>query len=172
MTFTLEIDLPDGLPRLPDAVAARLQNLLDRREAGQPLTEQECAEAEGLVELNEFLQSIRLQAERQAAVAPASGGAGGSNGPAKYSPHAEGSRQEDFPAIGTEAWGRMNERRAALIHKKNRHGLTAAEQKEFERLQRLVEEATEKAFPRPPLDYQRLEALENRLLNPPGANAE
>ena len=38
--MTIEIDLPADLPpfRLPDAVAARLQSLLDRQDSGQPLT--------------------------------------------------------------------------------------------------------------------------------------
>ena len=49
------VDLPTGLARfrLPEAVAARLQGLLDRQDSGQPLTEQEGAEAEGLVDLAE-----------------------------------------------------------------------------------------------------------------------
>jgi hypothetical protein len=68
MTLTLEVDLPDELAkfRLPDAVAARLQTLLDRQDAGQPLTIPEQAEAEGLVNLAEFLSLLRLRAERAA----------------------------------------------------------------------------------------------------------
>jgi hypothetical protein len=66
MTLTLEVDLPDDLARfrLPKAVAARLQTLLDRQDAGQPLTAQEHDEAEGLVNLAEFLTLLRLRAER------------------------------------------------------------------------------------------------------------
>jgi hypothetical protein len=66
MTLTLEVDLPDDLARfrLPEAVAARLQTLLDRQESGQPLTAQEREEAEGLVDLAEFLTWLRLRAER------------------------------------------------------------------------------------------------------------
>jgi hypothetical protein len=66
MTLTLEVDLPDDLARfqLPEAVAARLQTLLDRQDSGQPLTPQESAEAEGLVNLAEFLTLLRLRAER------------------------------------------------------------------------------------------------------------
>jgi hypothetical protein len=66
MTLTLEIDLPDELAqfRLPDAVAARLQTLLDRQDAGNPLNEVEKAEAEGLVNLAEFLTLLRLRADR------------------------------------------------------------------------------------------------------------
>ena len=68
MTLTLEVDLPDELAglRLPDAVAARLQTLLDRQDSGQPLTVIERAEAEGLVDLAEFLTLLRLRAERTA----------------------------------------------------------------------------------------------------------
>lgn len=66
MTLTIEVDLPDDLARfrLPAAVAARLQTLLDRQDAGQPLTVPERAEAEGLVNLAEFLTLLRLRAER------------------------------------------------------------------------------------------------------------
>ena len=66
MTLTLEVDLPADLARfrLPEAVAARLQELLDRQDSGQPLTAQQRAEAEGLVSLSEFLTLLRLRAER------------------------------------------------------------------------------------------------------------
>ncbi len=66
MTLTLEVELPTDLAqfRLPEAVAARLQTLLDRQDGGQPLTVQERAEAEGLVNLAEFLTLLRLRVER------------------------------------------------------------------------------------------------------------
>ena len=66
MTLTLNIDLPDDLARfrLPQAVAARLQALLDRQDSGQPLTSLERDEAEGLVNLAELLTLLRLRAER------------------------------------------------------------------------------------------------------------
>lgn len=66
MTLTLEVDLPDDLARfrLPQAVATRLQMLLDRQDSGQPLTIQERDEAEGLVDLAEFLTLLRLRAEQ------------------------------------------------------------------------------------------------------------
>jgi hypothetical protein len=68
MTVTLEVELPADLDRfrLPEAVAARLQSLLDRQESGQPLTAQERQEAEGLVNLAELLTLLRLHAERLA----------------------------------------------------------------------------------------------------------
>jgi hypothetical protein len=58
----------DHLPRfqLPEAVEARLHALLDRQDAGQPLSPDERAEAEGLVQLAEFLTLLRLRAERAA----------------------------------------------------------------------------------------------------------
>jgi hypothetical protein len=66
MTVTLEVDLPADLARLrlPEAVAARLQSLLDRQDAGEVLTAQERGEAEGLVHLAELLTLLRLRAER------------------------------------------------------------------------------------------------------------
>ncbi len=47
MTLTLEFDLPADLAwfRLPTAVAARLQALLERQDFGQALTVEERAEA-------------------------------------------------------------------------------------------------------------------------------
>lgn len=57
----------------------------------------------------------------------------------------------DFPASGTPEWGQMNRRRAELIRKKNRRGLSPDEQIEYERLQRLSHEALEAQFPRPSL---------------------
>jgi hypothetical protein len=68
MTLTIDVELPADLARfrLPEAVAARLQTLLDRQEAGNPLTLSEREEAEGLVDLAEFLTLLRLRAERLA----------------------------------------------------------------------------------------------------------
>jgi hypothetical protein len=66
MILTLEIELPADLARLrlPQAVAARLQALLSQQASGQALTDQERAEAEGLVNLAEFFTLLRLRAER------------------------------------------------------------------------------------------------------------
>jgi len=68
MTLTLEVNLPEDLARLrfPAAVAARLQSLLDRQDAGQSLCTAEREEAEGLVDLAEFLTLLRLREERTA----------------------------------------------------------------------------------------------------------
>jgi hypothetical protein len=64
--LTFDIDLPGDLARfrLPNAVAARLQTLLDRQDSGQPLTPLERDEAEGLVNLAELLTLLRLRARR------------------------------------------------------------------------------------------------------------
>jgi len=66
MTLTLEIELPADLAqlRLPRAVAARLQTLLDRQDSGLELSDIDREEAEGLVNLAEFLTLLRLREER------------------------------------------------------------------------------------------------------------
>ncbi len=66
MTLMIDVDVPAELDqfRLPKAVAARLQTLLDRQDSGQSLTATEREEAEGLIDLAEFLTLLRLRAER------------------------------------------------------------------------------------------------------------
>lgn len=61
------IEIPANLVRfqLPDAVHARLQELLDRQDQGMELTTAERDEAEGLVELAEFLSLLQLRAQRK-----------------------------------------------------------------------------------------------------------
>jgi len=65
--LTLSIDPPADLARfrLPAAVAARLRSLLDRHDAGFPLSPDERAEAEGLVDLADLLTLLKLRAERE-----------------------------------------------------------------------------------------------------------
>jgi hypothetical protein len=63
-----------------------------------------------------------------------------------------GETDDDLPAVGTPEWGRMNQRRAELIRKKNRKGLSPDEQIEYERLQRLSHEVLETQFPRPSVE--------------------
>ena len=60
------IEIPTSLVRfqLPAAVQTRLQNLLDRQDAGESLIIDERFEAEGLVELAEFLSLLHLRAQR------------------------------------------------------------------------------------------------------------
>jgi hypothetical protein len=62
----LEVELPDDIARfhMPGAVQARLQQLLDRQEAGDPLSEVERQEAEGLVDLAELLSLLQTRSER------------------------------------------------------------------------------------------------------------
>jgi len=66
------------------------------------------------------------------------------------------------PEIGTTAWNSMNVRRAELIRKKNFEELNAEEQLEYERLQAISLVVLERSFPRPPLDWARLEELERK----------
>lgn len=60
------IEIPVRLARfqLPEAVQARLQYLLDKQDAGNPLTAEERREAEGLVDLAEFFSLLNLRAKR------------------------------------------------------------------------------------------------------------
>lgn len=66
MTLTIDVDLPSDLEkcRMPAAVQQRLDHLLDQQDSGQDLTDQERREAEGLVDLAEFLTLLRMRAER------------------------------------------------------------------------------------------------------------
>lgn len=62
----IEIEMPATLRRfkLPDGVNERLQSLLDRQDQGEKLTESERLEAEGLVDLAEFLSLLGLRSNR------------------------------------------------------------------------------------------------------------
>ncbi len=64
----VDLEMPDDLARfrLPAAVDARLQGLLDRQDRGQVLSAEEREEAEGLGDLAELLTLLRLRAERAA----------------------------------------------------------------------------------------------------------
>jgi len=64
----IELEIPDDLARfrLPDGVQLRLQQLLDRQDQGKPLSPDERHEAEGLVNLAEFLSLLRLRTQRLA----------------------------------------------------------------------------------------------------------
>ena len=50
--------------RLPSGVAARLQSLLDKQGASISLTRAERKEAEGLVELAEFISLLKMRIRR------------------------------------------------------------------------------------------------------------
>lgn len=64
MSQTIEIPTDLVNFELPQAVQERLQYLLDRQDSGQQLTKAEREEAEGLVELSEFLSLLRLRSHR------------------------------------------------------------------------------------------------------------
>jgi hypothetical protein len=64
MTETIEIPADLVHFRLPEAVQARLQHLLDKQDSGETLTPEERQEAEGLVELAEFLSLLQLRSQR------------------------------------------------------------------------------------------------------------
>lgn len=60
----VEVELPADMAglMLPEGVDRRLHALLDKQERGDALTEDEAAEAEGLVDLADLLSLIRLRA--------------------------------------------------------------------------------------------------------------
>ncbi|MGJ3246789.1 MAG: hypothetical protein ACFE0I_12020 [Elainellaceae cyanobacterium] len=60
------VEIPVELAKfeLPQAVQARLQCLLDLQDEGYTLSQAERQEAEGLVELAEFLSLLRLRSTR------------------------------------------------------------------------------------------------------------
>ncbi len=60
------VEIPLELTRfqLPPAVQARLQRLLDRQDEGYTLSQAERQEAEGLVELVDFLSLLQLRSTR------------------------------------------------------------------------------------------------------------
>ena len=65
-TVDIQLRMPDDLGRLrlPAALNSRLQELLDKQDRGKPLSLAEREEAEGLVDLAEFLSFLRLRAKR------------------------------------------------------------------------------------------------------------
>jgi len=63
MTEVIEIPVSLTYFQLPEAVQARLQFLLDRQDAGEVLTLAERNEAEGLVDLAEFLSLLSLRSQ-------------------------------------------------------------------------------------------------------------
>src|SRR5262249_799583 len=72
VTVHIDLEVPTELGRLrvPESVDRGLQTWLDKQDRAQPLTADERAEAEGLVELAELLTLLRLRAERNASSAP------------------------------------------------------------------------------------------------------
>jgi hypothetical protein len=64
-TASIEFPIPAGIRgfKLPRGVQGRLETLLDKQDGGIPLTAAERREAEGLVELAEFLSLLKLRAK-------------------------------------------------------------------------------------------------------------
>ena len=64
-TVAINFQMPDDMAdfRLPAGVNARLQLLLDKQDRGERLSAAERAEAEGLVNLAEFLTILRLRSD-------------------------------------------------------------------------------------------------------------
>jgi hypothetical protein len=62
----IQLEVPDDLAafHLPEGVQKRLQELLDRQDQGHMLTLAEQREAQGLVDLAEFLSLLRMRTER------------------------------------------------------------------------------------------------------------
>jgi hypothetical protein len=62
----VEIEMPAELDqfKLPPGVNERLQDLLDRQDRGESLTDSERKEAEGLVDLAELLSLLQLRVQR------------------------------------------------------------------------------------------------------------
>ncbi len=63
MAEIIEIPVELAKFQLPRAVQERLQFLLDRQDTGEQLTQTERLEAEGLVELAEFLSLLKLRSQ-------------------------------------------------------------------------------------------------------------
>ena len=65
-TIQLEVEVPGDLARfrLPEGVQHRLQELLDKQDAGPALSPDEKREAEGLVDLADLLSLLRLRSQR------------------------------------------------------------------------------------------------------------
>lgn len=64
MPNVIEIPLELARFQLPNALQDRLQSLLDHQDNGLSLTDTERHEAEGLVELAEFLSLLKLRSHR------------------------------------------------------------------------------------------------------------
>ena len=69
--MVIEIPIPESMAgfTLPPGVMRRLKALLDRQDDGKALTGAERREAEGLVEMAEFLSLLKLRAKRVSGVA-------------------------------------------------------------------------------------------------------
>src|SRR5687768_17448680 len=64
MTMIVQVPKSIASMRLPKAVHDRLQALLDKQDSGMTLTSSERKEAEGLVDMAEFLSLLKMRAAR------------------------------------------------------------------------------------------------------------
>ena len=78
----------------------------------------------------------------------------------------------DSPEAKQEDWTDRNHRRAELIRKKNRSGLSPEELAEYEKLQSLSQAALERAFPAPTVGDEDLARIEARLETTPAVVSE
>ena len=64
-TVAVNFQMPDDMAdfRLPAGVNARLQLLLDKQDRGERLSTAERSEAEGLINVSEFLTILRLRSD-------------------------------------------------------------------------------------------------------------
>ena len=62
----MQIEMPDSFAdfHLPEGVNRRLQDLLDRQDHGEELSANERQEAEGLVEMAEWLSLMQLRSRK------------------------------------------------------------------------------------------------------------
>jgi hypothetical protein len=67
-TISIKLPIPAALSgfKLPSGVRRRLTALLDQQDSGKTLSAAERREAEGLVELAEFLSLLKLRARQPA----------------------------------------------------------------------------------------------------------
>jgi hypothetical protein len=65
-TVSIDLPIPAGLSgfKLPSGLQRRLTKLLDQQDSGKPLSAGERREAEGLVEVAEFLSLLKLRTRK------------------------------------------------------------------------------------------------------------
>jgi hypothetical protein len=65
MELLVKIELPEEMDffRFPEALQARLEFLLNKQDRGEPLSDDERDEAEGLVEMADIVSTLRMRVE-------------------------------------------------------------------------------------------------------------
>jgi hypothetical protein len=68
VTIQIDLEMPTDLARLrlPEALDRRLRVLLDKQDQGDALTDDERAEADGIVEVADLLTLVRLRVANDA----------------------------------------------------------------------------------------------------------